>query len=115
VCSETYALYIMNILLQKADRVPKTLHINIDTMHPSAGMYQIAISNDKDTISETDVRRVIQKLLEEVVDTLGEKAGDAFIQTFKNSLEKKYLSRIEELGVNLHMIELHHEFSAQKD
>jgi hypothetical protein len=29
------------------------------------------------------------------------------------SLDKKYLTRIEEMGVNLHMIELHHEMLAQ--
>jgi len=115
ICSEPYAIYAVNTLLQKTDRSPKTLHITIDAMNTSAGVYQIAIVNDTDAISETDVRRAIQKLLEEIVRTLGEKSGDEFIQTFKNSLEKKYRSRIEELGVNLHMIELHHELSAQAE
>lgn len=115
ICSEPYAIYAVNTLLQKTDRSPKTLHITIDAMNTSAGVYQIAIVNDTDAISETDVRRAIQKLLEEIVRTLGEKSGDEFIQTFKNSLEKKYRSRIEELGVNLHMIELHHELSTQTD
>jgi len=114
-CSEAYAIFVVNTLLQKTDRSPKTLHINIDSMNTLTGAYQIAIFNDTDSISETDVRRAIQKLLEEIVRTLGEKSGDEFIQTFKNSLEKKYLSRIEELGVNLHMIELHHELSAQAE
>ena len=41
------------------------------------------------------------------MDALGENAKDEFIQNFKESLEKKYLSKIEELGVNFHMIELH--------
>ena len=111
-CSAIYAIYVVNTFLQKTDRLPKTLHIDINTMDTPAGGYQIAISNSSDVISETDVRRVIQKLLEEIVSVLGEKAGNEFIQTFKNSLEKQYLSRLENLGVNLHMIELHHELSA---
>jgi hypothetical protein len=87
-CSEAYAIFVVNTLLQKTDRSPKTLHINIDSMNTLTGVYQIAISNDTDSISETDVRRSIQKLLVEIVRTLGEKSGDEFIQTFKNSLEK---------------------------
>ena len=114
-CSQAYAIFVVNTLLQKTNRSPKTLHINIDSMNALTGVYQIAISSDTDSISETDVRRAIQKLLEEIVKTLGEQPGDEFIQTFKNSLEKKYLLKIEELGVNLHMIELHHELSTQTE
>jgi hypothetical protein len=113
ICSKTYAIFVVNNFLQKSDRSTKTLHVNIQSMDNPAGVYRISISKDTDSISETDVRRAIQRLLEEIVMSLGEKSGEEFIQTFKNSLEKKYLSRIEELGVNLHMIELHHELSAR--
>jgi hypothetical protein len=112
-CSEAYAIYVVNNFLQKTDHPTGALHVNILSMNKPTGIYQISITNDVDSISETDVRRAIQKLLSDIVRTLGEKSGDEFIQTFKNSLEKKYLSRIEELGVNLHMIELHQELSAQ--
>lgn len=71
--------------------------------------------NNFDSLSETEVRRAIQQLLEEIVISLGEKPGNQFIQAFKDSLEKKYLSKIEEIGVNLHMIELHQELVAERE
>jgi len=40
------------------------------------------------------------------MESLEEKVRKEFIQQFKNSLEKKYLLKIQEMGVNLHMIEL---------
>jgi len=72
-----------------------------------AGEYKLPVISDE--ISETDVRRSIQKLLEEIIDSLGEELGQKFINEFKNSLEKNCLLRIEEIGVNLHMIQLRHE------
>ena len=46
---------------------------------------------------------------EEIVGSLGAELEHKFITEFKNSLEKNYLLRIEEMGVNLHMIQLRQE------
>jgi hypothetical protein len=44
---------------------------------------------------------------------MGGKIDGEFIEQFKEALEKKYLSKLEELGVNFHMIELHQALSTQ--
>jgi len=44
--------------------------------------------------------------VEDLTISLGEEAGENFIEIFKKRLGKAYVLRIEEMGVNLHMIEL---------
>lgn len=110
--SEAYAIYVANTVLQKINRSSKVLHVTVNPTKTQNGIYQISMPTNL-PISETDARRAIQKLLEEIVSSLGETPGNEFIQTFKNALDKKYLLRIEEIGVNIHMIELHQELTAQ--
>jgi hypothetical protein len=112
--TEEYAIFAMNTFLRKTDSTYEFLKsVKINPAIDQNEVYQITIMSNFDLISETDARRAIQQLLVEIVDSLGEKLGNQFIQAFKNSLEKKYLTKIEEIGVNLHMIELHQELSAQ--
>jgi hypothetical protein len=112
--TETYAIYVVNLFLRKTDIFYEFLkQVKINPATDQNQVYQISMMNNIDTISETDARRAIQQLLEEIVDSLGEKPADQFIQDFKNHLEKKYLSKIEDIGVNLHMIELHHELAGE--
>ena len=66
-------------------------------------------ATDLDELNETDIRRSIQNLLEQIIDSVGEKLGPKFIEDFKRSLESFYLLRIEEMGVNLHLIQLRHQ------
>lgn len=114
--TENYAIFAVNTLLRKTDSTYEFLkYVKVNPASGQGEVYHITIMNSFDSISETDARRAIQKLLEAIVDSLGEKLGNQFIQEFKNSLEKKYLSRIEAIGVNLHMIELHQEMRAQTD
>jgi hypothetical protein len=116
VSTEAYAIYVVNLFLRKTDSLYGFLkQVKVNPAVDQNQVYQISMMNNIDTISETDARRAIQLLLEEIVDSLGEKPADQFIQDFKNSLEKKYLSKIEDIGVNLHMIELHHEFVGERE
>jgi len=106
--SENYAIFAVNSFLRTIDnRYDFIKHIKVEPVKNQGELYHILIGQDIDTISETDARRAIQHLLECIIESLGEKIGDAFISQFKNSLDKKYLSKIEEMGVNFHMIELH--------
>jgi hypothetical protein len=114
--TEAYAIYAVNAFLRKTDGSYEFLkHVKINPATVQQEIYQISFVNNFDSLSETDVRRAIQQLLEVIVDSLGEKPGSQFIQSFKDSLEKKYLSKIEEIGVNLHMIELHQELVAERE
>ena len=114
--TEAYAIQVVNQLLRKIEGVYGFLkNVKIDPATDQNVVYHISIMTNIDTISETDARHAIQHLLVEIVDSLGEDAGDQFIQEFKSSLDKKYLSKIEGIGVNLHMIELHHELVGEKE
>jgi len=106
--SENYAIFAVNSFLRTIDnRYDFIKHIKIEPAKNQGELYHILIGQDIDTISETDARRAIQQLLECIIESLGEKISDTFISQFKNSLDKKYLSKIEEMGINFHMIELH--------
>jgi len=109
--SENYAIFVLNSFLRKIDMKYEFLKmINVETAAKEGELYHIVIGGNLDSISETDARRAIQLLLESIIRSLG-KISDEFIQEFKDSLDKKYLLKIEEMGVNFHMIELHEAMS----
>jgi hypothetical protein len=108
--TENYAIFAVNSFLRKTDSTYEFLkYMKVNPATYQGDIYQITIMNDLKNVNETDARRAIQKLLASIVNSLGKKQGDQFIHEFKSSLEKRYLSRIEEMGVNLHIIELHQE------
>jgi hypothetical protein len=112
--SENYAIFMMNSFLRKIESTHGFLkYVKVDLATNEGELYHITITENIDSISETDARRAIQQLLETILQSLNEKVRDDFIQRFKNALEKKYLLKIEEMGVNFHMIELHQEMLNQ--
>jgi hypothetical protein len=111
--SENYAIFVINSFLRKIDTKYEFLKcINVEPVAKEGELYHIIIGGNLDSISETDARRAIQLLLESIIRSLG-KISDEFIQEYKNSLDKKYLLKIEEMGVNFHMIELHEAMSTK--
>ena len=107
--TQRYAVFALNSFLKKIDTNYDFLkHIKIIPVE-SNELCNVSIMINLDEISETDIRRSIQKLLEEIIDSLGEDMGKRFINEFKNCLEKSCLSQIEEMGVNLHMLQLRQE------
>ena len=112
--TENNAIFTVNSFLRKIDSMYKFLkYVKVDSATNEGELYRITITDNINSISETDARRAIQQLLETIMESLEEKVRNEFIQKFKNSLEKKYLSKIEEMGVNFHMIELHQEMLNQ--
>ena len=105
--TQSYAVFAMNTLLRKVDTKYDFLKsIKVNPAKSTDELYDLSIMTNLNEVSELDTRMAIQKLLEEVIHTLGEEIRARFITEFKNSLEKDYLSRMEEMRVNLHMIEL---------
>jgi hypothetical protein len=114
--TEEYAILTVNSFLRKID--DKYAFLKNARVEPAATegeLYRIMIGDNLDTVSETDARRAIQQLLEIIIDTIGERISTEFIEQFTSSLEKKYLLKIEEIGVNFHMIKLHHAMLAQTE
>lgn len=107
--TENDAILMVNEFLRKMENNYEFLkQVKISQAVNQVELYHIMTSSDIDRISEGDARRAIQELLESIIENLEKDLREEFIQQFKKSLDKKYLSRIEELGVNLHLIELHH-------
>ncbi|MBN1860200.1 MAG: hypothetical protein JW840_01930 [Candidatus Thermoplasmatota archaeon] len=110
--SENNAISLVNSFLRKNDNKYEFLKkIKVEPSVHQDEPYHIIISDTFDTISDTDVRRAIQQLLENILQSLEKQNSEDFIQQFKESLDKKYLLKIEEIGVNFHMIELHQAMS----
>jgi len=107
--TENDAILMVNEFLRKMENNYEFLkQVKISQAVNQVELYHIMTSSDIDRISEGDARRAIQELLESIIENLEKDLREEFIQQFKKSLDKKYLSRIEELGVNFHLIELHH-------
>jgi len=112
--TENNAIFTVNSLLRKIDSTYEFLkYVKVDPATGQRELYHITITDNIDSINETDARRAIQQLIEKIIESLDEKVRKEFIQQFKNSLEKKYLLKIEEMGVNFHMIELRQEMLNQ--
>ena len=105
--TQSYAvLTIDNVTKKLGDKYEFLKYIKIDSMRYSEGIDAISVPPEIDTVRPSEVGRGIQKIMEEIVMSLGEEAGQHFVEKFKKRLGKAYVLRIEEMGVNLHMIDL---------
>ncbi|MDH7517782.1 MAG: hypothetical protein QHH19_05505 [Candidatus Thermoplasmatota archaeon] len=105
--AQSYAVLAVDTVLKKLDdRYGYLKYVKIDSTRYSEGINAISIPAGLNTIRSTEIGRAIQKILENITISLGDEAGQYFIERFSQRLGKIYLSRIEEMGVNLHMIQL---------
>jgi len=105
--TESYAIVMINNVIKEfEDRFEFLKNIRIDGLHFSEGLDAIIVSEEIESIRQSDLGRSIQKIIDRIVKSLGEDAGKYFIDKLKDQLGKAYVLRIEEMGVNLHMIEL---------
>jgi hypothetical protein len=112
--TENDAIFMVNSLLRKIDSTYEFLkYVKIGAATGQGELYNITITANLDSINETDARRAVQQLIVTIMESLEEKVRKEFIQKFKNTLEKKYLIKLEEMGVNFHMIELRQEMMSQ--
>jgi hypothetical protein len=105
--TESYAVLMVNNSLRKFEfKFTYLKYIEIDGLHISEGVDAINVPEVLDSVSASDLGRGLQKVIENISISMGEEAGTFFIEKFKRRLGKAYVLRIEEIGVNLHMIEL---------
>jgi len=107
-----YAILMVNNVLKKY--IPKfnfLKTVKIDGIKYSNEGNGIYVSPELNLIRESKLGRSIQKIIEDISVAMGEEPGMNFIDRFKKHLGKAYVIRIEELGVNLHMIELRQNLS----
>ncbi len=107
VSSQSYAILAIDSAMKKIDEKYEYLkYVKIDNARYSNGMDAISVMSEVDSVRPSELGRMLQKIVERVTMALGEEAGRTFIDRFKENLGKTYLLRIEEMGVNLHMIQL---------
>jgi len=105
--TESYALVIIkNILKNYKDSYYFFKYIKIDSVNFSEKENAIEVSKEINSVSPSDLGRGIQKIIEKVSTSLGEDAGRYFLDKLQKKVGKAYILRLEEIGVNLHMIEL---------
>jgi len=109
--SQSYAvLFIDHVLKGIDERYGYMKYIKIDSSRYSDGIDAVSVPSSVESISPTELARAIQKLVEQITTSLGDDASKDFIGRFKRRLGSAYLSKIEHMGVNLHMIQLKQDF-----
>ena len=111
VLSETsnqrYAVSIVDNVLRKINGEYNYLKsVKIDTTKYPWDLDAISVSSDIDSIKTSELGKAIQKIIENVINSLDRETSQNFVDKFREHLERTYLRRIEEMGVNLHMIQL---------
>lgn len=105
--TQSYAILLVNNVLGKfEDRYPYLKTIEIDSKRFSEGFDAIIVPKEIDSVRPSELGRGIRIIMEDIISSLGEEAGMHFFKKFKKRLGRAYLLRIEEMGVNLHLIEL---------
>ena len=105
--SQSYAILAIDSAMKKIDEKYEYLkYVKIDNTQYSNGIDAISVMPVIDSVRPSELGRMLQKIVERVTMALGEEAGRNFVDRFKEHLGKTYLLRIEEMGVNLHMIQL---------
>jgi len=105
--TRSYAVLLVNNALKKFDEKFVFLkEISVDGLKTSDDINSVTLPADINSVRASELGRALQKTIEGISVSLGEEAGRHFIENFKKRLGKAYLLKIEELGVNLHMIEL---------
>ena len=105
--SQSYAVLLVNNVLRKfEDRYEYLEQVKIDGNQFSGGVDGIIVPNEINSIRSSELGRGIRKIMEDIIGSLGEEAGSEFVNKFKKRVGKAHLMRIEEIGVNLHLMEL---------
>lgn len=105
--AQSYAiLTIDNVLKEIDDKYEYLKFVKIDSTRYSEGIEAVNVPSSIASVRPSEVGKALRNLIEKVILSLGEEAAHQFVEKFRGRLGKAYLLRIEEMGVNLHMIEL---------
>ena len=88
-------------------------YVKINDIRAVQGVNIVTIEPLVNKMEPRDIGTAIQKLIQEIHNSLGEKTGYSFITKFKNYFNNDYLFKLEGMGVNLDIIELKKEVVAK--
>jgi len=105
--SSSYAVMAIDNVIKKTHEKHDYLkYIRIDSSRYSDGIDAVDIPKDIDKVRTSELGRGIQKIIESVAKALGEQAGEDFVERFRLRIGKTYILRLEEMGINLHVLEM---------
>jgi hypothetical protein len=105
--TQNYAILLVNNVLRKfEDRFEYLEQVKIDSSRFSDSGDGIIVTKELNSVRPSELGRGIRKIMEDLIGSLGEEAGSQFVEKFKKRVGKAHLLRIEEIGVNLHLMEL---------
>lgn len=104
--SKSFAVASIDTVLEKLQNKHKVLrYITIDKTLYDNGIDAITIMPEINTVESHELGKTIEEILEKIREYLEDKTP-LFMEEFKNKMGQEYLSEIEKLGVNLHILEL---------
>jgi hypothetical protein len=104
-------LAVNNVLKSYNSRFTFFSYVTIENMEASQeGAYAIGIPEEIDRVEPFMLGKGVQKIIEVITASFGKKNGKIILDKFKKRLGRNFVLIIEELGVNLHMVELRNNF-----
>lgn len=106
--SRYFAVSTMNELVDRFStdyEVLKYVKVN-DVRSIQEGIDIVSVLSDVDAEEQSRIGSAIQKIIQEVNNSLEDKGGSLFIERLKNRFTDEYAFILEEIGVNLHVIQL---------
>jgi len=105
--TQSYAVLMVNNAIKSFELQYGFLRaVEIDSLKYAHGDDAVAVPEEINEVRASDLGRSLQRIIENISISMGEDAGKNFVKRFRKRLGKAYVLRVEELGVNLHMIEL---------
>lgn len=106
VGSRTSEHFAVSVMMKMIDVVKQNQSLfQLLEMKKTDDEYTLSFSTDFEMVNNDDLRKAIKALIQAVGAHLGRKKGD-FINELKLQLGKDYVSSIEKLGLNFHMLEI---------
>lgn len=104
--SNSYAVTLLDNIIEKLKEKHSILrYITIDKSRYNDGIKSISILPGINSVESYEFGKALRDIIKKTRESLGDKYT-SFFEDFKKQLGADYLSEIEKLGVNMHMIEL---------
>ena len=102
--STSYAVTTIETVLKKLkDKHDVVKYIKVDSSKYSAGIKAISIQPDIRNTETQKLGRCLKDIIKLIQDSIG---GRTFIRDFKEKLGENLVQKVENIGVNLHVLEL---------
>jgi len=97
--------YIDAMITKIKDKHDVLKYIKVDKTKLNEGIHAIEISPEINSVDSYELGKAIKSILTRAQIDLKE-LTPSFIVDFEKNMDKKYLSEVEKMGVNLHLLEL---------